>query len=264
MYFWVGVPSVVPNGMPEPSTLHFYGDPGHTLSDIVVYAVYFVPENKKALIAENWRGLLETNLAKLRAFHSLQFGERSQIQYSIYPDPIIGMSENVTYDMDDTTNGNSRALITVSQELEKRIFDSGGDRFRSDFAERPSNAHPVLMVLYEGVGASGGMIYNSEFESAAEIAKEHGLQESTVFVVNVASVDGFFLLNREFLSGRYGPFGASLLAHEFYHTLGVPDQYAVPNGAPLSPDIMGSGRFVPIEKTYIGRDLLRNLGLYGS
>lgn len=262
MYFWVGVPSVVPNGMLEPPALHFYGDTGRPLGDIMVYAVYFVPENKKALIAENWRGLLETNLAKLQAFHSVQFGGRSQIQYRIYPDPVIGLNESTAYDTNDTANGNPRALITIAQELEKRVFDSSGDRFRSDFAGHPHNAYPVLMVLYEGVGASGGMIFESESESAGEIANKLGLSESVVFPVDIRAVDGFFLLNREFLTGRYGPFGASLLAHEFYHTLGLPDQYDTPAGAPLSSDLMGNGRFLPIEKTYLKRDILRRLGLY--
>lgn len=262
MYFWVGVPSVAPNDMPESQAIHFYGDPGRILGDIMVYAVYFVPENKKTLIAENWRGLLETNLVKLQVFHSLQFGGRSNIQYRIYPDPVVGMSESTAYDTDDTANGNSRALITIAQELEKRVFDSSGDRFRSDFVERSSNAYPVLMVLYEGVGASGGMIFESESESAGEIANKLGLSESVVFPIKIRAVDGFFLLNREFLTGRYGTFGASLLAHEFYHTIGLPDQYDTPNGNPFSSDLMGSGRFLPIEKTYLGRDLLRQLGLY--
>lgn len=262
MYFWVGVPSVVPNDMPEPPALHFYGDTGRPLGEIMVYAVYFVPENKKALIAENWRGLLETNLAKLRAFHSVQFGGRSQTQYRIYPDPVVGMSESTAYDTDDTANGNPRALITIAQELEKRVFNSSGDRFRSDFAGRPIDAYPVMMVLYEGVGASGGMIFESESESAGEIANKLGLSESVVFPIDIKAVDGFFLMNREFLTGSYGPFGASLLAHEFYHTIGLPDQYDIPGGTPLSPDLMGSGRFLPIEKTHLGRDLLRQLGLY--
>ena len=88
----------------------------------------------------------------------------------------------------------------------------------------------VIVIIYEGIGASG-----SE---------------------NVA------LLSRIFLTdSQYSATAATLLAHEFYHTLGLPDAYDIITAVPFSQDIMGLGRFKPIEKTYLDKDNLIQLGL---
>lgn len=82
------------------------------------------------------------------------------------------------------------------------------------------NGYNVAIIMYEGVGASGS--------------------ENVAFV------------SRTFLNDpRYKDYGASILAHEFYHTLGFPDAYDPITATPLSQDIMGLGRERPIEKTYL-------------
>lgn len=97
------------------------------------------------------------------------------------------------------------------------------------FITRPDGAYPVTFIMYEGVGAAGA--------------------------------EGFFLVNREFLAGIHGSFGNSILAHEFYHTLGAPDAYEISDTIPVSADIMGFGRAKPLDKTYLSKETLENFGL---
>ena len=111
---------------------------------------------------------------------------------------------------------------------------------RAFIARVPEGAYRVIVIIYEGVGDAG-----SE---------------------NVALLARAFLTNEE-----YGPFAATFLAHEFYHTLGLPDRYSeqekeFPDGQQTtiqiltSTDIMGRIR-VPIEHTYLERETLKQLGV---
>ena len=111
------------------------------------------------------------------------------------------------------------------------------------------------------MGASGGIVYDSDLTTREEIAHSLDLPEEVIFIVDIESVDGFFLLNREFLAGIHGSFGGSILAHEFYHTIGIPDSYIPPKAVPTSQDIMGLGRFKPLNKTYLSHESLKELGL---
>jgi len=91
------------------------------------------------------------------------------------------------------------------------------------------DGYRVFLILYEGVGASG-----SE---------------------NVALVSSAFLALPE-----YGAAATTILAHEFYHTLGIPDGYDLRTGRANSNDIMGEGRARPIEKTFISSDTRARIG----
>jgi hypothetical protein len=109
-----------------------------------------------------------------------------------------------------------------------------------NIGQSSSSAYHVIIILYEGVGAGGSD--------------------------NVVLLSRFFLTGQEFRS-----YGATFLAHEFYHTLGVPDNYVVsqkvyPDGSSVpveivtSGDIMGRIR-VPIEYTYLEQNTLQAMGL---
>lgn len=260
--FLAGAPRLYEYASIIPPAPHLFNNPKRGTEHIRIAAFYFIPKNKERLAFAGWQSLLEENLGKLKSFHSLQFQGHSSLSFTVYPEPIIGLRDQLFYDTGDTARGNPKALLSIAGELEARVFDSGGDLHRSDFRWQTSGAYPVMFILYEGVGASGGIIGESGRKTRSEIARELGVPESVVFLVNIRSSDGFFLLSRAFLSEpEYRPFGASLLAHEFYHTLGVPDGYDVENEIPKTADIMGLGRFRPIEKTYLQRETLRALGL---
>lgn len=262
LYFWIGAPRLYEYAWLNFAAPHLAGDAQRTVERIRVSAVYFVPRDKEKDILDNWRAVLEEQLAKAQAFHSLQFQGRSSLVFSVYPEPIIGLDEHAVYDTADTNRGNPKALLNVSEELERRVFSSGGDLHRPDFPNGATGEYPVLFILYEGVGAIGGIIAESERESVADIAEELGISESVIFKAAVKSVDGFFLLSRTFLADpEYRAFGASLLAHELYHTLGISDGYEQNTGKATSADLMGLGRYRPIETTYLRRDALRALGL---
>jgi len=103
-----------------------------------------------------------------------------------------------------------------------------GDQYWAEFASE-KHAYPVLYILYEGVGASG--------------------------------TDGVALLSRQFLSDpQYADQNNSFFAHEFYHTVGIPDAYGE-NSHAYSSDLMGLGRFLPLAHTYLDRATLKELGL---
>jgi len=261
MYFWIGVPKVYRSASPALNQPHIYNNPGQSVKDIRIAAFYFVPENKAELQIDNWKQILEASLQELREFHSLQFQGLSSLSYEIYPEPVIGLGDNLSYDTEVTQRGNPRALINIAEELEVRIFRPEGDLFSPDFAKRSESTYPVLFIMYEGVGASGGVIYESELESVSDIARELGLQESVIFKVNVESADGFLLVNRDFLTGLQGSAGTSVFAHEFYHTIGIPDGYDEETAVAYAPDIMGLGRTKPLDKTYLSNETLSHLGL---
>lgn len=219
MYFWIGVPKIYREPglqLPQP---HLYGNPQKSISEIKITALYFVPKNKTGFVISDWREKLEENLKKLQRFHSLQLQDRSQVSYEIYPEPVIGFEENIFYDTDVTAHGNPEALRRITEELERRKI----------FLPEETGPYPVLAVMYEGVGASGGG--------------------------NTALVSRVFLADP-----RYDYSGASILAHEFYHTLGVPDAYDLGTAAPLSGDIMGLERNSAIERAYLGKAVLRQFG----
>jgi hypothetical protein len=101
-------------------------------------------------------------------------------------------------------------------------------------------AYEVIVVMYEGIGA--------------------------------ASTENISLISRQFLTELpYAEFGTTYLAHEFYHSLRVPEGYAEAyvsfennqkNRIEVlsSSDVMGRIQ-VPITNTYLSRDSLSRMGM---
>lgn len=124
-------------------------------------------------------------------------------------------------------------LLEVQQELKERGFV---------FLADAPDEYRVFLLLYEGDEEATG------------------------------SEKDFVLISRALLTDKsYRPFHATFLAHEFYHALGIPDQYresqkVFPDGQQTivgilsSGDIMGRVR-VPLEQTYLGRETLQTMGL---
>lgn len=244
---------------------HFYKNPRINLARVVLKVFYVVPQNRKDKIDPNLEETLENTLEKAAAFHKIQFRELSELKYDIFPKPIILKEENGFYDTEDTNRGNPYALLRVSREVNDRVFIKGGDLYDEEFVRVEEGEYPVMGLIYEGVGASGSAIYESELNSAAEIARQLGIPESEVKVVKIKEVDGFFILNREFLTNpELSLHGVTTLYHEFGHTLGLPDNYNTETNQPFYMDIMGGGREETIELMYFDRLSLRDMGVLGK
>lgn len=261
IYFLVGVPRIEKTNFPRATLAHLYNNPDVSIANIHIFAFYFVPKNKSADISQDWGSTIASGLDNLKRFHELQLQKRSQISYKIFPEPVIGEHDSIFYNTENTDRGNPFALINISKELQKRVFNESGDLYLEEFKKSSPDDYPVIFVMYEGVGSTGGIINESEKETATDIAREFNLPESVIFIVDVEAAHGFFLVNKEIITGRHGPNGQSIMAHEFYHTIGLPDKYSLKDGVANSADIMGLGRFKLIENTYLSKELLAGLGL---
>lgn len=243
-------------------TAHVYKDPSKPIAAVALKVFYVVPKNKAGAIKAGWQNSFRSALDKMAAFHQVQFHGLSKIKYDIFPEPVILENSNFFYDTEITDRGNPKALVAIAEEIERRVFQKNGDLYDANFSARDQNVYPVMGLIYEGVGASGGIIYESELESAAEIAKRLGVPEDIIYKVNIESSDGFFLLSRSFLTEeQHKNIGSTILYHEFGHTIGFPDQYDEETNTPFSNDVMGGGRRQPLEISYISGELLKETGV---
>ncbi len=243
--------------IPPSPRIHVYKNPDASIGRIRVKAFYAVPNNKKADPA--WQNQLSRALDDSAKFHELQFHGLSKLNYDVFKAPVMLQHDDAFYDTTSTGAGNPHALINVGEELEQRVMRSSGDLYDAAFAATDPNEYNVMAILYEGVGASGGEIYQTALQSANQIAQKLGLPESIIYIVHIDSVSGFFIVNRNYLATEpLNISGESVFYHEFAHTIGLPDLFDE-NNAPFSNDIMGRGREKPIENTYIDKNFLKTM-----
>lgn len=170
----------------------------------------------------NWEQALERALKELANFHQSQFAGTSIIRYEVAATSTAGLYDNLTYDTQDTSHGNPAALLSIRDELLRR------ELVKSDPAQ--SDGYNAILIIYEGVGAAG--------------------------------TPGFALLSRKFLTDKqYEAIVSSLLAHEFYHTLGMRDDYDIEGGRPHGFDIMGMARTMPLPYAFIKPEVLKRMGI---
>jgi len=241
---------------------HLYKNKDVSIARIRVKAFYAVPRDAETRTDPNWKDELSAALEKSAAFHALQFRGSSKLSYDIFPAPVLLAHDEALYDTTSTSDGNPHALINVGEEIERRVFRKSGDLYDETFAASDPHEYAVMAILYEGVGASGGEIYQTTLQSASQIAKKLGLPESIIYIVGIDSVSGFFIVNRNYLAkDPLAISGTSVFYHEFAHTIGLPDLFDN-NNAPFLNDIMGRGREKPIENTYIDRNFLKAMGVF--
>lgn len=138
--------------------IHYYNNNNKSLGDINIKVFYFVPSDR-IKDSENWnfKEVLLKNLEEIKSFHQLQFEGLSNLNYEIFPEPIIGLKETFFYDGQDTRFGNPHALEIILNELKNKF----------------SQDHSIFIIVYEGVGAGG-----SEVLTAGIIARGYFTQES--------------------------------------------------------------------------------------
>ena len=223
MYFSLGNPTLISYNISKKTEPHEY-DGKTKISSIDLLVLYFVPKNKKPFTDEEFHKVILDVSSDLVLFHKIQLNNRSKINLDVHLDPIIGQSDSFVYDTDDTGYGNPHALISILDEIKKRISD--GDLA---YLTKGNKNSPTIYIVYEGVGASG-------------------------------SKDGA-ILSRSFLTkDEYLKVRSSLFAHEFYHTIGVPDGYDQ-NDLSFTSDIMGLGRRRPIQANYLSSEVLSHFGI---
>ena len=221
---------------------------GNQVKDISIRWVYFVPQNKTEISYQNWKSVLEDASVKLSKFYELQLNNKIRIYNQVTDHAVIGHFSHVFYDTFDTNKGNPQALLSISKELSERNYEFNHWEGTSPFK--------VWVVVYEGVGASATQILNSEYNLLATSTLD------TVFVTNLD--EAFVLVSRSYFTDKANlRVGMSVLAHEFGHVLGLPDNYNLETGKSVDDDIMGSGRFDPIESAFLSEDSKSKLGIGG-
>ncbi|MEK7629929.1 MAG: hypothetical protein AAB432_00900 [Patescibacteria group bacterium] len=242
-------------------TAHFYRDSSVPISDINLKVFYVVPANRTANILSNWREVIENNLAKVSAFHVLQFRGLSRLTYDIYPEIVILKNNEDIYN--SKANGGT-VIISIAEELSRRVFTPSGDLYNADSVPSGENKYAVLGLVYEGENFTvfnGGIVKPaSAKESVHDFSLLSGVPESIIFKADLEKIKGFFLIGRDNLINSPTAIGSTQLYEIIAHTFGLPD--AINSvGVPLSDDLMGLGRVKPIENNYLSRKTLKDLGV---
>lgn len=292
MVFGIGVPSIYFPEAPEQSLPHTYDEPSvnfdnptRSIENVHIYVVYFTPsDTPEGVRADDniatHRPALESALLRLNRFHTLQLQDRSHLTYSVYPKKVIGRYGMEAYEIPkENVDGFekimsiSSTLASVAEELEDRVFSEDGDlNDPSFFRKREDGVYSIMLILYEGdnsitrQAAAADTFYNHSPEKDKEFAEFTGLPELVSRTADVEAVDSGMIVNTSFLAGS-PPYGVTIFAHEFYHTLNLPDGYdyrafAELGGAelPHTADIMGLRSTQLFESTYLDRDVLTKMG----
>lgn len=239
LWFFVGVSSVNPKPLFTQQPPHLYGDEKKSLEKIHITIFYFIPKDIATKKYDTWKEVTEENIKKVIEFHNLQFNNLSKIDYEFFSSPIIGEKTVKEYEQLFTYDDHD-ALVPVKEEIERRALVSTGDLYVQQEIKSDTTVRNVYLVIFEGKGAAGN--------------------------------DDFCLISRSYLTDPlYKENGATFLAHEFYHTLGLLDNYQTSNyvykdtqqttiSILTQKDIMGQVN-IPLSYTYINPDTLKKMGL---
>lgn len=205
------------------TALHYYLVPQVAIDRIRLEVVYFVPRDQ--VPNPRFYETLNQALSQMQQFHTREFSGASALRFALRPEPVVGRESAAFYDGTDTARGNPGALSRIFRETAERVWRKGGDAHESQFAKRAEGELPVRVFVYQGVGASSGVL-------SALVAYDY------------------------FTATDHG---ATTLYHELLHNLGVPDAYDYDTGAPQADDIMGEGRTRPLSRTYVRDEIKRRM-----
>src|SRR3989344_516242 len=238
--FFVGVSRVEPIAELKPSKAHLYGKPDVSIENVSLLVLYFVPKDRTERAISGWKEIIEPHLKELQEFHNIQFSGKSKISYEFYPQIIVGEKKGKEYEMNILDHSNPEAIIPVTEEISRRVLSVNGDLYINKEKEASGGARQVYLVVFEGEGGSGN--------------------------------GNASLISRAYLTENgYEPFGTTFLAHEFYHALGLPENYQqsfyvygdrhkIPISVLTAKDIMGRVG-VSIKNSYIDREILKKMGI---
>lgn len=237
--FFVGVTRTNPKPKLTVLRPHLYESEKTSIEKIKITVFYFIPKDATSTERSDWKEVTEKHLKRLIDFHALTFKNTSKISYEFFPERIIG--EKVTNEYESLfENEDNDALIPVKEEILARVFEPQGAFYKAEEASKKIGIRNVYLVIFEGKGAAG----NGDFA----------------------------LISRSYLTDKaYEENGTTFLAHEFYHTLLLPDNYKIlPRvysdnqqikiSYPTHRDIMGQVT-TPLPYTYIDTETLKKMGM---
>ncbi len=232
---FVGVKKVQPSPELDVVKPHMYNNTSLSIENINITVFYFVPKDSLLKKNESWKKSTEEYLEKLKKFHFSQFENTSKITYTFFPEIVEGILTTKEYEglFDGKSND---ALIPIKDEIISRVYNDKGELFYASMQKnKDSKTRNSYMVIFEGAGAAGN--------------------------------DDFALVSRSYITEEaYKEVGPTFFAHEFYHTLGLLDNYQTSAGEQTtislitSKDIMGQVN-VPLTNTYIDSEALKKMGL---
>ncbi len=218
-----------------PSVLHYYNEPAVSLENIHIRALYLVPQDAQGSIPEGWPRMMATALSKLADFHHTQFGEASRVTFSLLEKPVVITDDVFNVLPAGIERAERKDISALDDYLKEHVYSSRGEYYDGEFGVVPENTFMVDVLFLEAAGAVGG--------------------------------NGFVLLARDYVTDPDIFYGMTFLYHEFGHALGMPDRYiyeaegAYQKGEVLSQDIMGGGRYRPLELTHIDDSIKAAMGI---
>ncbi|MEK7625231.1 MAG: hypothetical protein AAB467_02660 [Patescibacteria group bacterium] len=227
---------------------HLAGNRAIPLNKVLAKVVYFIPNDLVEEKEADWLATIDKTMNEEQRFYRFQLNGAIDFQYDIYESAVIGNKDHQFYDSTSTDRGNPHALISVREEIMRRIFAADGDLYRADFANR-SNDYEFIIIIYGSTGASA-LIYKQNDGSGEDVVR---IEDDGPPAIILSS--GFLT------SPLYREFGATVLAHEIGHAFGLTDSYDADTGSNLETDIMGEGRRRILTGTYISDKNKKLLGL---
>lgn len=225
-----------------------------SLKEVHIDAYYFVPKDQAGSLDPKWKQNIEKALKNSKIFYEYQTADALNINYSVFPKPLFGREESFYYNGRDTSNGNPSALLAIKSEIETR------QKYDADFESLgfPGNSgtYRAMAIVYEGVGAASMLLVDKKPDKS---------NTSHVVAVEKNESPAFLVSNFFLNSSSYKDYGETIFAHELGHILGLSDAYEFGSES-VTNDIMGTGRFRPLDLTYLTAGHLKQLGvgLYGN
>lgn len=237
---FVGVTKIQPSQAFPVIHPHAYDDTTQPIDSIELTVFYVIPKDALSKKQDDWKEIATKHLEELKKFHTTQFENTSKITYTFFPEIIIGEKTTKEYEGFFTYDDHD-SLIPIKKEITERVLTPTGNLYKKEYLPQDSSKkHHVYLVIFEGNGGAGN--------------------------------GNFSLISRSYLNDEnFKNEGTTFLAHEFYHTLGIPDNYQTSAyvykdmeqtmiSLVSNKDIMGQVN-IPLQHTYIDNETLKRMGI---